>query len=131
MARTNFSDLRKEIADRPGALERLAPKRAETLGESRRYQLLEPAEDGRSGSTRVTTETSDRRLLGEASRPKARYRRQPLVEGRARGTAAGTSWNGLGGGSATVVGASDAAMSSQGRLSDAGAILAGDARSGR
>lgn len=39
MARTKFSDLRKEATDRPGAQERLAVKRAETLDEIRLFQL--------------------------------------------------------------------------------------------
>ncbi len=39
MARTKFSDLRKEVTDRPGAQERLAVKRAETLDEIRLFQL--------------------------------------------------------------------------------------------
>ena len=39
MARTNFSDLRKEVESRSGAAERLAAKRAETLEEIRLYEL--------------------------------------------------------------------------------------------
>jgi transcriptional regulator with XRE-family HTH domain len=39
MARTNFSDLHKEVTDHPGAKERLAAKRTETLEEIRLYQL--------------------------------------------------------------------------------------------
>lgn len=39
MARTKFSDLRKEVTDHPGAEKRLAAKRAETLEEIRLYQL--------------------------------------------------------------------------------------------
>src|SRR3990170_5676737 len=39
MARTKFSDLRKELEARPGAKERLAAKRAETLEEIRLYEL--------------------------------------------------------------------------------------------
>jgi len=39
MARTKFSDLRKEVTDHPGAEERLVAKRAETLEEIRLYQL--------------------------------------------------------------------------------------------
>lgn len=39
MARTKFSDLRKEVTDRLGAQERLAVKRAETLEEIRLFQL--------------------------------------------------------------------------------------------
>lgn len=39
MARTKFSELRNEVAARPGAKERLAAKRAETLEEIRLYEL--------------------------------------------------------------------------------------------
>ncbi|MGH3371314.1 MAG: helix-turn-helix domain-containing protein [Nocardioidaceae bacterium] len=39
MARTKFSELRNEVEARPGATERLAAKRAETLEEIRLYQL--------------------------------------------------------------------------------------------
>ena len=39
MARTKFSDLRKAVEERPGARERLAAKRAETLEEMRLYEL--------------------------------------------------------------------------------------------
>ena len=39
MARTKFSELRKELEARPGAKERLAAKRAETLEEIRLYEL--------------------------------------------------------------------------------------------
>jgi len=39
MARTKFSDLRKEVMARPGASERLAQARAETLEEIRLYDL--------------------------------------------------------------------------------------------
>jgi len=39
MARTKFSELRKEVDARPGAKERLAAKRAETLEEIRLYEL--------------------------------------------------------------------------------------------
>ena len=39
MARTKFSELRKELEARPGAMERLADKRAETLEEIRLYEL--------------------------------------------------------------------------------------------
>src|SRR6266496_6135995 len=39
MARTKFSELRKEVEARPGAAERLASKRAETLDEIRLYEL--------------------------------------------------------------------------------------------
>lgn len=35
MARTKFSELRKQVEARPGAAERLAAKRAETLEEIR------------------------------------------------------------------------------------------------
>ncbi len=39
MARTKFSQLRKQVEARPGAAERLAAKRAETLEEIRLYEL--------------------------------------------------------------------------------------------
>jgi transcriptional regulator with XRE-family HTH domain len=39
MARTNFSDLRETVISQPGAKERLAEKRAETLEEIRLYEL--------------------------------------------------------------------------------------------
>lgn len=39
MARTKFSELRKQVEARPGAAERLAAKRAETLEEMRLYEL--------------------------------------------------------------------------------------------
>jgi DNA-binding XRE family transcriptional regulator len=39
MARTKFSELRKEVDARPGSAERLAAKRAETLEEIRLYEL--------------------------------------------------------------------------------------------
>ncbi|MGH9106232.1 MAG: helix-turn-helix domain-containing protein [Acidimicrobiales bacterium] len=39
MARTKFSELRKQVEARPGARERLAAKRAETLEEMRLYEL--------------------------------------------------------------------------------------------
>src|SRR5262245_22623543 len=39
MARTKFSDLRRGVEARPGAKERLAAKRAETLEEIRLYEL--------------------------------------------------------------------------------------------
>lgn len=39
MARTKFSELRKEVLERPGARERLAAKRAETLEEIRLFEL--------------------------------------------------------------------------------------------
>jgi hypothetical protein len=39
MARTKFSELRKQVETRPGAAERLAAKRAETLEEIRLYEL--------------------------------------------------------------------------------------------
>ncbi len=39
MARTKFSELRKGVDARPGAAERLATKRAETLEEIRLYEL--------------------------------------------------------------------------------------------
>jgi transcriptional regulator with XRE-family HTH domain len=39
MARTKFSELRKEVEAGPGARERLAAKRAETLEEIRLYEL--------------------------------------------------------------------------------------------
>lgn len=39
MARTKFSELREEVDARPGAEERLAAKRAETLEEIRLYEL--------------------------------------------------------------------------------------------
>jgi len=39
MARTKFSDLRKEVTDRPGSEERLEAKRAETLEEIRLFEL--------------------------------------------------------------------------------------------
>jgi transcriptional regulator with XRE-family HTH domain len=39
MARTKFSELRNEVETRPGAKERLAAKRAETLEEIRLYEL--------------------------------------------------------------------------------------------
>jgi DNA-binding Xre family transcriptional regulator len=39
MARTNFSELRKQVEARPGAKGRLAAKRAETLEEIRLYEL--------------------------------------------------------------------------------------------
>ena len=39
MARTKFSELRKEVEARPGARERLAAERADTLEEIRLYEL--------------------------------------------------------------------------------------------
>jgi DNA-binding Xre family transcriptional regulator len=39
MTRTKFSELRKQVEARPGAAERLAAKRAETLEEIRLYEL--------------------------------------------------------------------------------------------
>jgi DNA-binding transcriptional regulator YiaG len=39
MARTKFSELRKDVVARPGAKERLATKRAATLEEIRLYEL--------------------------------------------------------------------------------------------
>src|SRR5438105_2215461 len=39
MARTKFSDLRKEVTDRPGAHKHLVARRAETLEEIRLYEL--------------------------------------------------------------------------------------------
>jgi hypothetical protein len=39
MARTKFSELREAVEARPGARERLAAKRAETLEEMRLYEL--------------------------------------------------------------------------------------------
>lgn len=39
MARTKFSELRKQVEERPGAAEGLAAKRAETLEEIRLYEL--------------------------------------------------------------------------------------------
>jgi DNA-binding Xre family transcriptional regulator len=39
MARTKFSELRKQVEARPGAAERLAAKRAQTLEEIRLYEL--------------------------------------------------------------------------------------------
>lgn len=39
MARTKFSELRKQVEARPGATERLAAQRAETLEEIRLYEL--------------------------------------------------------------------------------------------
>jgi DNA-binding Xre family transcriptional regulator len=39
MARTRFSELRKQVEARPGAKDRLAAKRAETLEEIRLYEL--------------------------------------------------------------------------------------------
>jgi DNA-binding Xre family transcriptional regulator len=39
MARTKFSELRKQVEARPGAAERLAAKRAETFEEIRLYEL--------------------------------------------------------------------------------------------
>lgn len=39
MTRTKFSELRKDVDARPGAKERLAAKRAETLEEVRLYEL--------------------------------------------------------------------------------------------
>jgi hypothetical protein len=39
MARTKFSELRKQVEARSGAAERLAAKRAETLEEIRLYEL--------------------------------------------------------------------------------------------
>ena len=39
MARTKFSELRKEVEARPGAKDRIAEKRAETLEEIRLYEL--------------------------------------------------------------------------------------------
>ena len=39
MARTKFSELRREVDTRPGAKERLAAKRAETLKEIGLYEL--------------------------------------------------------------------------------------------
>jgi DNA-binding transcriptional regulator YiaG len=43
MARTKFSDLRDEVAARPGSKERLAAKRTETLDEIRLYELRHAA----------------------------------------------------------------------------------------
>lgn len=39
MARTNFSELQRQVENRPGALERLAVLRAETLEEIGLYEL--------------------------------------------------------------------------------------------
>jgi DNA-binding transcriptional regulator YiaG len=39
MARTRFSELRKQVETRPGAKQRLAAKRAEALEEIRLYEL--------------------------------------------------------------------------------------------
>lgn len=39
MARTKFSELRKQVEARPGAAERLVAKRVETLEEIRLYEL--------------------------------------------------------------------------------------------
>ena len=39
MARKKFSELRKQVDERPGAAERLAAKRADTLEEIRLYEL--------------------------------------------------------------------------------------------
>ena len=39
MARTKFSELRKQVEGRPGAMERLSELRAETLEEIRLYEL--------------------------------------------------------------------------------------------
>lgn len=39
MARTKFSELRKQVVERPGARDRLAAKRAETVQEIRLYEL--------------------------------------------------------------------------------------------
>ena len=39
MARTKFSELRKQVEARPGAAERLAAKREETLAEIELYEL--------------------------------------------------------------------------------------------
>jgi DNA-binding transcriptional regulator YiaG len=39
MARTNFDDLRRQVQARPGAKQRLATARAETLEEMRLYEL--------------------------------------------------------------------------------------------
>lgn len=39
MARTKFAELRKQVEARPGAKDRLAAKRAETLEEIRLYEL--------------------------------------------------------------------------------------------
>ncbi len=39
MARTKFSELRKQVEERPGAGERLSKLRAETLDEVRLYEL--------------------------------------------------------------------------------------------
>lgn len=39
MARTKFSELRNDVTDRPGARDRLAAHRAETLEEIRLYEL--------------------------------------------------------------------------------------------
>lgn len=39
MARTNFSELRRQVRTRPGAADRLAAARADTLEEIRLYQL--------------------------------------------------------------------------------------------
>ncbi|MHB1583188.1 MAG: helix-turn-helix domain-containing protein [Acidimicrobiales bacterium] len=39
MARTKFSDLRKDVVARPGAKKRLTQKRADTLEEIRLYEL--------------------------------------------------------------------------------------------
>ena len=43
MARTKFSELRKQVEERPGARERLAAKRDETLEEIRLYELRHAA----------------------------------------------------------------------------------------
>jgi DNA-binding Xre family transcriptional regulator len=39
MARTKFSELRKQVEERPGAKERIAARRAEALEEIRLYEL--------------------------------------------------------------------------------------------
>lgn len=39
MARTNFSELRRQVRNRPGAADRLAANRADTLEEIRLYEL--------------------------------------------------------------------------------------------
>ena len=43
MARTKFSELRQAVESRPGAQDRLAAKRAETLDEIRLYELRHSA----------------------------------------------------------------------------------------
>ncbi len=65
MARTNFSDLHKEVTDHPGAKERLAAKRAETLEEIRLYQL------------RHSETVSQAELAGrlDVTRPRLHFRR--------------------------------------------------------